>query len=214
MKKKIINNPVVIIANGEFPRHHIPLEILDHAKTIICCDGSINSLIRLQKEPDYIIGDMDSIDDKLKIQFEDKLIIINHQNTNDLYKTLSWCVENNIEKTYILGATGKREDHTLNNILQLLDFANQLIVKVITDTGVFTFNNKSKIYSSFKGQQISIFYNDLSIRLKSKNLKFPLDNIKLSNYSQMTLNESKSNEFIINISHGSILVFQCHENIV
>ena len=35
-----------------------------------------------------------------------------------------------------------------------------------------------------------------------------------SNSSQMTLNESKSNEFIINISHGSILVFQCHENIV
>ena len=42
MKK--LKNPLVIIANGEFPTHSTPLEKLINAQSIIACDGAINNL--------------------------------------------------------------------------------------------------------------------------------------------------------------------------
>ena len=32
MKKILITQPVTIVANGNFPKHHIPLEILNKSK--------------------------------------------------------------------------------------------------------------------------------------------------------------------------------------
>ena len=32
--------PVVILANGSFPTHHIPIEQLKAAGTVICTDGA------------------------------------------------------------------------------------------------------------------------------------------------------------------------------
>ena len=45
-----------------------------------------------------------------------------------------------------------------------------------------------------------------------KNLKYALKNECLPNLYYGTLNESISDEFQINISHGSILVYQNHSN--
>ncbi|MBT6390322.1 MAG: thiamine diphosphokinase, partial [Candidatus Marinimicrobia bacterium] len=50
--------PVVILANGAFPIHPIPLIILVGAGTVICIDGSANSLEALDLMPHIIIGDM------------------------------------------------------------------------------------------------------------------------------------------------------------
>ena len=50
---------VVILANGDFPIHPIPLRILTDAKTIICCDGAVNNMETYGRVPDFIIGDMD-----------------------------------------------------------------------------------------------------------------------------------------------------------
>ena len=38
-------DPIVVLANGEFPKHDIPLHELDIAGSIICCDGAVESLI-------------------------------------------------------------------------------------------------------------------------------------------------------------------------
>ena len=35
---------VVIVANGEFPTHEIPLGILKNAKHIVACDGAIKNV--------------------------------------------------------------------------------------------------------------------------------------------------------------------------
>ena len=57
----MIQEPVVIVANGDFPFHKEPLLILQDANTIICCDGAVNHLVKNGMEPHYILGDMDSI---------------------------------------------------------------------------------------------------------------------------------------------------------
>ena len=52
--------PIVILANGLFPSHTYPLQILDEAGTVICTDGSADSLLNLGHTPHIIIGDQDS----------------------------------------------------------------------------------------------------------------------------------------------------------
>ncbi len=58
--KKLVN-PIVIMANGKYPSHPYPIEIIDKAKTIICTDGSANKLKKHGFDPTLVIGDMDSI---------------------------------------------------------------------------------------------------------------------------------------------------------
>ena len=86
----MIQEPVVILANGDFPSHKVPLLILQDAGTIICCDGSVNNLLKNGMEPHYILGDMDSIDNNLKNKYKERLIELPNQDENDLRKAIEW----------------------------------------------------------------------------------------------------------------------------
>ena len=48
----------VILANGDYPTHPIPLQILAYAPYIICCDGGANAYIDRGNVPDVIIGNI------------------------------------------------------------------------------------------------------------------------------------------------------------
>ena len=56
-----LKNPLVIVSNGDFPTHSIPLEILKEAKSILACDGAADKLANNGYTPNIIIGDLDSI---------------------------------------------------------------------------------------------------------------------------------------------------------
>ena len=90
----MIQEPVVILANGDFPSHPISLGKLQDAQTIICCDGAVNHLVKNGMEPHYILGDLDSIDDNLKNKYRDKIFELPGQDENDLRKAIVW-VESN-----------------------------------------------------------------------------------------------------------------------
>ena len=66
----MIKEPVVILANGDYPTHPIPVQKLSKAGWIICCDGAVNSMIENNMEPHVIIGDLDSIDPILKSKYK------------------------------------------------------------------------------------------------------------------------------------------------
>ena len=117
-------------------------------------------------------------------------------------------------KIFIIGATGKREDHTLGNISLLADYAeilkkkfsakatadkrkfvtqkcdpNNITVEMITDYGIFTpFTDSFKI-SARKGEQISFFAFDPTLCIKSEGLVYPLDSVKFDMWWKATLNE-------------------------
>ncbi len=147
----------VIVANGNFPRHEIPLGYLKNAVRIICCDGSAESLIKGGFIPDAIIGDMDSLDKSIAGRFHDRIFRTSDQETNDLTKAVLWCSERGYKNLVILGATGKREDHTIGNISLLAEYSGEMKVKMVTDTGILVAMKQSAALSSFPGQQISIF---------------------------------------------------------
>ena len=201
-------NSVVILANGDFPKHPTPLRILKESTSIICCDGAVNYLNEYGLKPSQIIGDMDSISKELKIKFEDSLIHMEEQNENDLRKALKWAENNGAKKASILGATGKRDDHSLANIFTLLEFPSQLKMTIFTDHGKFSVVKGDQKFASFTGEQVSLFSVDQTIEITTTYLKYNLNSRKLITLYLGSLNESINDVFTISISHGKILVYQ------
>jgi len=199
----------VILANGTFPTHQLALSFLQKEHFLICCDGAVNELLRRGGVPNLIIGDLDSISEDLKEKYQDILIHNADQSNNDLSKAVNWCVQNNFDAINIIGATGKREDHTIANIALLTEYQKKLKVKMYTDTGFFTAITKSSKFISYKGQQVSIFSLIPNLEISSENLKYPLQKLKLKSWWMGTLNESLANSFSIFFDkEAAVLVYQ------
>jgi len=204
----MIQEPVVILANGDFPNHIVPVAKLQGANTIICCDGSVYNLVKNGMEPHYILGDMDSIDNNMKNTYSDRIIELPDQNENDLRKAIMWAENNGAKKAAILGATGIREDHTLANIFTLLQYPSQLEMTIYTDYGIYSVVQDKQKFDSFTGQQISLFAIDPNIEITSNNLKYKMISSKLTNLYCGSLNESLKDYFTLTLSHGKILLYQ------
>jgi len=204
---KELKNPLIIVANGEFPKHSIPLDKLKLAKTIIACDGASDTLLNNNYSFDLIIGDLDSISKKTLNLFQSKIIKDSNQANNDLRKAIEHAESKGIKSISIIGATGKREDHSIGNIFSLLKYDN-LDLKIYTDTGIFSKVNNDEKIDSFKGQQVSIFADDKTIKISSTNLKYNFNKDYSSSLFSGTLNESIGENFTLKLSHGKILLFQ------
>ena len=204
----MIKQPVVILANGGFPTHPIPIQKINEAGCIICCDGAVSQLKDTGLEPFVIIGDLDSLDVSLKDNYRDKTIHLPNQEENDLRKAIRWAEGEGIKEVTILGAVGKRDDHSLSNIFILLQFSTSLKCILLTDQGVFTVAEGRVDFQSFPGQQVSLFSASPEIKITSTNLKYNLISAKLNNLYSGSLNESTSENFTLTILHGEILVYQ------
>jgi len=198
----------VILADGSFPVHEIPLGYLKGADHIICCDGSAGNLHNTGLEPEAIVGDLDSLNPSIAEKYSDRLYRDSEQDTNDLTKAVKWCIRNGYKEIAILGATGKREDHTIGNISLLAEYCREIKVIMITDTGIFTPLLKSSVVRSYSGQQVSVFSVNPETRITSKGLKYKLKNLKLHNWWRATLNEATSDSFELQFKGGPVLVYQ------
>ena len=98
----------VILANGLFPTAEEPLRLLREARYVVCCDGAACHWLQC----DAIVGDGDSVPEELR----NRLIQIDEQEDNDLTKATRYCLSKGMRRIVYLGATGRREDHTLGNI--------------------------------------------------------------------------------------------------
>lgn len=198
----------VILADGRFPEHPVPLMHLKKAEHIICCDGSALSLFEAGMEPEAIVGDLDSIDPLIVVKYSDRLFRNSEQETNDLTKAVRWCINNRYDNIVIVGATGKREDHTVGNISLLAEYAREVTVVMVTDTGTFTPLIQTSIINSFPGQQISVFSVDPGTEITTTGLKYELSGLRLGNWWRGTLNEAIGDSVEIRFDGGPVIVYQ------
>lgn len=191
---------VVILANGTFPTHAVPLEVLHEADRVVCCDGAINAY----PDADVVIGDGDSVPE----QYRERLVKVEEQEDNDLTKATRYCLAQGWRKIAYLGCTGKREDHTLGNISLMMRYFREYQVEGImfTDTGYFTPSQGSQTFESFLGQQVSIFNFGCS-KLSSEGLKWQC--YPTTEWWQGTLNEALGTSFTIH-ADDYYLVFRTY----
>lgn len=197
----------VILADGEFPAHEVALSVLHNNSCIVCCDGAIDTLSHTGIIPQAIVGDCDSLSESNRITYQDRIIQIDEQETNDLTKSVQYCIEQGLRDLIILGGTGKREDHSIANISLLADYMEYIDnVCMITNYGVFNAINTSSIFESYPGQQISIFC-IAPCEVTTNGLKYPIHQRVFTNWWQATLNEASSHSFTIKTT-GRLIVFR------
>lgn len=219
---------IIILADGEYPTAKYPLELIKNADIIICCDASVEKL--KGRVPNYIVGDMDSLNQEYYKKYNSIIHKSSCQETNDLTKAFSFALglvpDKDKCKIHILGSTGKREDHSLGNISLLAEYANSIgeeilpfnnkmeanvEVDMVTDFGVFTPYLDTFTKECSIGQQISIFSFDNSLKLCSKGLKYSTDDVVFDYWWKATLNEAVENKYTLTFNHTScILVFECY----
>lgn len=202
--EQLLTIDAVVLANGEYPASPLPLKILAEAPYVVCCDGGADEYIRRGHTPDVIIGDGDSLSDENRRKFGHILHRISDQETNDQTKAVNFLLSKGKRRIAIIGATGKREDHTLGNISLLIDYLRAgADVRTYTDYGIFIPCRSTRTFPSHPGQQVSII-NFTAHGLHGKGLVYPLSDF--TNWWQGTLNECTSTEFTIE-AEGEYLVF-------
>ena len=200
----------VILAAGDFPTHPIPLGMLTKAADrIICCDGAADRLLAAGFTPMAVVGDGDSISPEARERLSDRLHIESEQETNDLSKAVRYAVRQGMHRLLILGATGRREDHTLGNISLLADYqARGLDVEMWTDYGIFTPATGCQTFASRAGQQVSVFCLD-DAPLTLRDVRWPLEGRRITRWWQATLNEALTDTFRIE-TRGRVIVFRTY----
>jgi thiamine pyrophosphokinase len=197
----------IILADGSFPEHEIPLGCLRNASRIICCDGAAGSLIKFGLEPFAIVGDCDSLNKEIFKKYHDRIFKDTGQETNDLTKAVMWAHGSGYDDLVIVGATGKREDHTIGNISLLAEYVRMVRVIMVTDTGIFYPFLESCRVPSIKGQQVSLFSINPETEITSTGLMYPLQERKLRNWWEATLNEAEGDNFELEFNDGSVIVY-------
>ncbi len=153
--------PAVILADGDYPTHSVPLSVLSSSSCLICCDGAGAKAIAHGLSPIAVVGDGDSLPISVRDTLGDRLHIVTEQKFNDLTKATRYVMEQleGVSSIAYIAATGKREDHTLANISLMAYYERTfgLSPVMITDYGYFAVARGRNSFGTFPGQQVSIF---------------------------------------------------------
>lgn len=208
------------MGNGQFPKKEYPLYLLESADYVVCCDGALDTYLRHfsgrnLRRPDVVVGDMDSLSKKTAERFRDIAVKIDEQETNDQSKAFHYILEHfpDVDTVHILGATGKREDHTIGNLSLLMEYAREMrrqdcgrtvSVDIVSDWSTAFAITDSCTLDVGEGRSVSIICPDNSLNIKSEGLVWPTDNVVFDNLWQATLNRASADRISLTFSHPSI----------
>lgn len=211
---------VAIICDGQFPKSEYPRYMIKSADFIICCDGALVKFLRnsisifgKKRNPDLVIGDMDTLSAAMQKKYAGIILKEDEQEHNDQTKAVRWALHNiaGISHIYILGATGGRLDHTIGNASLLMEYTRLfdlegmgVNIEMVSDTGTAFAVNDTVELECGTGRQISIFSPDNSLRICSKGLEYPTDNVIFDNWWKATLNKSSEDTVKLTFSHRSM----------
>lgn len=209
-------NKCIIIANGETPNKSIVNFFLSKGyNKIFAADGGFNTAIKLNIIPDYVIGDLDSADKNLLNEIlnrdSGKLIVkkIKRQNDTDLEKCLKFIIKMGFSETVILGAIGKRLDHTICNLGILLKFSSQMNISLVAENSFLKVYSGNVELKTIKDEIISVYAFDKKTLITSKGLKYPLKKSTLPfGEKESTSNVATSDKIFLQIEGGKIFLIR------
>ena len=154
---------IFIISNGvindpEFIRQKLKDA---NAPVILCADGAARYLRLLNIIPNFIIGDMDSIDDGTVRYFDEKgstiLTYPSDKDETDTQLALEYALKLQPDEIFIFGALGGRTDHALANIALLIMGVKQGVhVKIVDEMCEIFIVNQQSIVEGEAGQTVSL----------------------------------------------------------
>lgn len=198
----------VIVGNGEAPQGEIPLRFLRAANVIVCCDGALDKLLKIDITPGVVIGDCDSISEERRQQFKDIIIEDKDQECNDLQKAIKYCKREHYAHIAVLGASGLRDDHQLANLSILNMYAEQMDLIMVSNYGLFSFISEDTSFASVSGQEVSVFNFDGQAEFTFSGLQYPVYKRRFAQLWEGSLNKAIEEHFTVKINGGRGVVFR------
>jgi thiamine pyrophosphokinase len=225
--------PALIIANGEACNNELLGQLLEWSPLVIVLDSAINRVLELGIKVDVLLGDFDvqRSDSEVqllneqnckrainleKIREEQYPIEIVHtpdQNKTDLEKAFDYLVEKDFPAVNVVWATGRRADHTITNITNIVRFRNQLKIVLIDDySKIFLLPNTYEKWYPAQTPISLIPIGEVS-GISTQNLKYELHNESLI----IGFRTGSSNEVLqdglvkITYQNGNLLMMECND---
>ncbi|MBQ9147084.1 MAG: thiamine diphosphokinase [Rikenellaceae bacterium] len=196
---------VVILAAGDFPHGQVAHALLVGAREVICCDGAAEEFCATGAEPVAVVGDFDSLSEELRTRLADRLHHRPDQDVNDLWKALTLAIERGARRVTVLGAFGRREDHSIGNLMLCAARMNEVEIQMVGDRGVFSFIDRDSTFESFAGEQVSLFTLSPTTEISTIGLRYEPPQNRLSAMWQGVSNESLGAEFTIRTNAPTIV---------
>lgn len=202
----------LILANGKPPLKKLIYTLMKHGySTLFCADGGANAALKFGLLPQYIIGDLDSIQ-KQTLEFyngKTSTIKLSRQNDTDVEKCLKFAVKKKFKEAILLGGTGDRLDHTFCNLGIVIKYFDKIKIKIIAENSLLTPLSGIHKLKTVSGETISIYGFDSRTKISSKGLKFPLNKTALPfGYKESTSNIALHDQIELQVTGGIIFVIR------
>ncbi|MGO1819323.1 MAG: thiamine diphosphokinase [Senegalia sp. (in: firmicutes)] len=201
------------MGGGNFIDKELALDLINNADKIIAADGAGKYLYELNRLPDVLIGDFDTLEANILEYFRKKDVDIHEflpvKDKSDLELAIDLATEYSAKEIIIIGALGSRMDHSLSNIMLLFHILEKGIeVKMIDDKNeIMPIKNEIKIKKG-KYEYISLLpiLEDLD-GVELIGLEYEFSNLKLKRTSTRGIsNRFKEKEAKIKVKSGMGLV--------
>ncbi|MEZ4877691.1 MAG: thiamine diphosphokinase [Flavobacterium sp.] len=206
--------PALIIANGASCSNELLGQLLEWSPYVIVLDSAIERVLDLNIKVDVLLGDFDRNFDTEKIkerQYPIEIVHTPNQDKTDLEKAFDYLIEKGHKAVNVIWATGKRTDHTITNITNIIAYRNQLKIVLLDDhSKVFLLPKKfEKWYTA--NTIISLIPVGKVTGITTQNLFYPLNNEELTIGYRTGSSNHVSEDGIVKIEHqeGDLLLMEC-----
>ena len=174
----------VIVAAGDAPELKLLNAHLSDADMVIGADGAADTFVAHDIVPDMLIGDFDSASSssisRLKSCGVRMIQLTVHKNETDTEAAITLAIQSGADDVVILGALGRRLDHTLGNLAMLLKSARAGVrCRIIDDTHEITAASGEFELIGRAGQTVSIIPLSGDVTVTANNLVYPLERLLL-----------------------------------
>lgn len=208
--------PALIIANGAACSNELLGQLLEWSPIVIVLDSAIERVLELGIKVDVLLGDFDNgFDPHLyeAQQYPMKIVHTPDQDKTDLEKAFDYLIANAIPAVNVVWATGKRADHTITNLTNIVRFRDLLKIVILDDhSKIFQLPPTFRKWYP-KGSPISLIPVGVASGITTANLKYPLNNETLTiGYRTGSSNEVME-DGIVSITHalGDLLLMECFD---
>ena len=201
---------IVILADGDFPETEYPRWLLGAAEAVVCCDGALMNYLEFSggSAPAAVVGDMDTLSEDMAGRFAEIVVKYDEQDYDDLAKAVRYSLTAHpeVERIHILGATGGQEDFTIGNYGLLMEFGAShpdVAFDMISDHTMAFSLHDSDTFDCGAGRTISVFSPDPTLRIASRGLEWPLDNVCFDNWWKGIRNRATEDRVALKFNHSA-----------
>ena len=208
--------PALIIANGESCSSELLGQLLEWSPIVVVLDSAITRVLELGIKVDVLLGDFDrnfSAEKYKDSQYPIEIVYTPNQNKTDLEKAFDYLIERKIPAVNVVWATGRRADHTITNVTNIVRYQNELKIVILDDYSK-VFQLPKKFQKWYPAKTILSLIPIGSVEgISSENLEYPLENDTLTIGYRTGSSNSVLNDGMVNITHnsGDLLLMECHD---